>query len=543
MKHWFSRKPDVRPRVEPVAARPGRSHKHEKPSFLRSFRKYGGNDFDDISPDIIAALQPYTPPKGVRGIAPPALALDSDQSAVMEQIPGWLATNAHIMAGYIEDGLSFMGYQQLAQMAQRAEFRKPCDVIAKECTREWIKFTSRREGNDPKDNERAAKQIVEIEAEFQRLRVRQIVRTQIEHGLKFGVGHVWIGIKGKPLTTEAQSIPLTASEYGLQKGQLERFKNIEPIWTCPNQYNADNPLHEDYYCARNWWVQGTLVDRTRMMTAIPFPVSDILKPAFNFGGQSLTQLLRAYVHNFLDTRNSVQNITRNFSKLVLLTDMFGNMQTQLSGEAYPSGNYSDIDAVGIEGRARFANQVSNGQGVIVADKNAEDAKILATPLGGLDALQAQSMEAMASIPGIPLVKLFGIQPTGLNASSDNEIRVFYDEIASYQEAHVRPTLQRIFELAQINIWGKVDPDLSFEFVHLWQMDEKQAAEVEKLKADTDAVLVVGSIIAPEEARERQATDPSSIYRNVDLTGPPPDPPEGPEDDALNALMKRGEEQE
>lgn len=530
-------------RAEP-SIRPARSQPLKKRrSFLGAFKRFGVDDIPEQTISLSDVLRPYEPPQGVRGDAPAHLALDSDLVGTMEQIPGWVASNAHIMAGYIEDGLAFLGYPQLAQMAQRAEFRKPCEVLAKEATREWIKFRSKRKGHDPDENDKAAQQIREIEEEFRRLRVREVIRTQIEHGLKFGIGHVWVGIQGKPLTTEAQSIPLAATENGLKKGQLERLKNIEPIWTCPNQYNAENPLHDDYYNARNWWVQGVLVDRSRLITIVPFPVSEILKPAFNFGGQSLTQLLRAYVHNFLDMRNSVQSITRNFSKLVLLTDMFGNMQTETSGERFSGGFFGDLDPQDIQGRAQLAQQVSDGQGIIVADKNAEDAKILATPLGGLDALQAQAMEAMASIPGIPLVKLFGIQPTGLNASSDGEIRVFYDEIAAFQEAHVAPGLRRILELAQLNIWGRIDPDLDFEFVHLWQMDEKQAAEIEKIKADTDVALVAAGIAAPEEARERLASDPNSIYRNVDLTGAPPDPPEGPEGDLMKTALKDAEEEE
>ncbi|MDL2169799.1 hypothetical protein P5689_01260, partial [Asaia sp. HumB] len=72
---------------------------------------------------------------------------------------------------------------------------------------------------------------------------------------------------------------------------------------------------------------------------------------------------------------------------------------------------------------------------------------------------------------------------------------------------------------QIHLWGDIDPDIDYEFVHLWQMDEKQAAEVEKLKSDTDAVNIVSGKISPDEAREREATDDTSIYRNVNLTGP------------------------
>ncbi|MFT8482699.1 MAG: DUF1073 domain-containing protein [Gluconobacter cerinus] len=538
MKHWFSRNRERKPlpeRREPVLRQNGRRLN------LRSFRRDSGAV---IPADPREAFSAYKPPEGVRGDAPDTLAMDSGDLALVGDMTGWAATASPIMRDYFEDGLAFLGYPQLAQMAQRAEFRKPCEVIAREATREWVEIRSDKQGGDESDNKQAAGRIKEIEREFERLNVRRVIRTHVLHGLLYGLGHVWVGIKGVPITTEGQSKPLVIGENGMSKGSLERLANIEPIWTTPNSYNANNPLAKSFYKPDNWWVLGTMVDRSRLLTTIPYPVSQILAPAFNFGGQSLTQLLRAYVHNYLATRNSTATIVRNFSKLVLKTDMTGNMQTDVGPgmDAQPMP-YGDVDMASVQGRAAYMQDVSEGQGTIVVDKEREDASIIATPLSGLDSLQAQAMEAMASIPGIPLVKLFGIQPQGLNASSDGEIRVFYDEISAFQEAHIRPTLQTIFEAIQIHLWGKIDEDLSFRFVPLWQMDEKQLAEIEKIKADLGAVNITAGVTSPEEERERLSTDERSIYRGVNLTGPPPEPPEPEQMPDMESLLKRGEEEE
>ncbi|WP_181441946.1 phage portal protein [Swingsia samuiensis] len=518
-----------------------RSPAKEKP---RPFQYGAADQLRSDYVTVMNSIKPYEPPQGVIGEAPPHLAMDSAEYGPSPDFTGgWGANNFQIAKSLYEDGLTFAGYQQLAEMAQRFEYRKPCEVIAKEATREWIRFNSVKSGKDAAQNKRGAQRIKELEEELKRLRVRQVFHTQVEHALKFGIGHIWIGMKGRPLTTEGQSEPLKINQYGVKTGSVERLENLEPVWMAPNQYNSDNNLHPDYYKPRNWWLQGVLIDQSRLLQMVPFPVSQILMPSFNFGGQSLTQLLRPYVHNFLGIRNSVSSIVRNSSNLVLLTDMYGNMQTEITTEQYSRGDYNDINVGSLAGRATMMNDLSQGQRTIVADKNVEDVKVVATPLTDLDKLLAQAQEAMASVSGIPLVKMFGIQPTGLNASSDGEIRVFYDEIAAFQEAHIRPNLEKIIQLAQLNLWGEIDPDIEFEFIHLWQMDEKQAADIEKIKADEDAVLVAAGITSPEEARERQATDAHSIYRNIDLTGPPPEPPEGPEDGQLDSLISRGEEQE
>lgn len=532
MKNWLTRKNGAR--AEKSRAEPTVRERREPRLNLKAFRHYAEDKRRQASSH---GFMPYEPPKGVVGDQSRGMATDEalcSSSADMASLsPGY----NQIAMEYYEDGLAFLGYPQLAQMLQRAEFRKPCQTIARECTREWIEFKSEQQGGDTRDNDAASKQIREVTREFTRLNVRHVIQKQIFQSLAFGLGHVWIGMKGTALNSAGQSDPLVIGSNGMSKGSLERLVNIEPIWTTPNKYSSSNVLERDFYKADSWWALGTEIHHSRLLTAIPFPVSQILAPAFNFGGQSLTQQLMPYVHNYLGTRNSVSRIVRNSSYLTLGTDMTGNMQADMPGQPMP---YGDVDMQSIQGRAAYMQDVSSGQSTIVFDKERESVAVEAVPLSGLDALQAQAMEAQAAIPGIPLVKMFGLQPQGLNASSEGEIRVFYDEISSYQEEHVRPILQRIFEAVQINLWGKIDPDLSFVFVPLWQMDAKQMAEIEKIKADTDALNVQEGKITADEAREREASDPNSIYKGVNLRGPAPGIPAFSDGPDVETLMQSEE---
>lgn len=474
-------------------------------------------------------FKPYDPPPGVRGQDHDRLACDSASNAAMANVQAWAASNSSAGAGWLEDGLFFMGYPYLAEMAQRPEFRKPCDVLARETTREWIRLKSTKNINitdyDTDDEANAAREqqsretaekISAIEAEFKRLDVRALLYRMVLDALLNGVGYVWIDMAGLATDATGQNVPLKLTKHGVKKGSLNGFKRIDPIWTSANAFNADTPLRDGFYDPESYWVQGCLTHKDRLLKMVPYEVPDIFKPAFNFGGLSLTQQLRPYVHNFLRTRNSVSDITANFSKLVLKTDMTAAMQ----------GGVMDHNGTStIMGRASFMQQVSEGQSTIVADKENEDVSIVATPLGGLSDLQAQAMEAMAFIPGIPLVKLFGITPNGLNASSEGEIRVFYDGIAAFQENNLRPILEKILRLVQLNLWGELDESLDFDFVNLWQLDDEKAASVEKAKAEADKINIEAGKITPDEARMREEQDQNSLYRGVNLSGEAPGIPE------------------
>ncbi len=142
------------------------------------------------------------------------------------------------------------------------------------------------------------------------------------------------------------------------------------------------------------------------------------------------------------------------------------------------------DPEGLLARVEAFTRFRSNRGTFVLDKEREKLELLAAPLAGLDKLQAQALEQICTVAQQPLVKFAGISPSGLNASADGEIRVFYDRISAYQESFLRPNLTRILHMVMLNVWGVVDTDIDFTFRPLWQMDEAEQAEIDAKKQDT-----------------------------------------------------------
>jgi hypothetical protein len=155
-----------------------------------------------------------------------------------------------------------------------------------------------------------------------------------------------------------------------------------------------------------------------LLTFVSREVSDILKPAYAFGGLSLSQMIKADVDNFRRTRQSVSDLIHSFSQFILLTNM-GASQTAEGRKLFD--------------RVDFMIALRDNRNMAIADKETEDIKNVSAPLGTLDALQAQSQEHICASSGLPLIKFTGLTPTGLNASSEGEIRSFYDWIHATQE--------------------------------------------------------------------------------------------------------------
>jgi hypothetical protein len=412
--------------------------------------------------------------------------------------PGIADLYAWAVQGAFSEGLGFLGYPYLAELSQRPEYRRVSEIWAAEATRKWVDFKG-----DPE-------RIKEIEKAIEKFKLRDRFRQLAEKDGFFGRAQLFIDLGHSPNSPELKK-PLIAKAK-VRKGAIKNFKIIEPFWSYPGMYQSDNPLASDFYKPKYWYVMASEVHSSRLLTITGREMPDMLKPAYSFGGLSLSQMAKPYVDNWLRTRQSISDLLHSFSTMVLATDM----STILSGGV----------ASGLLERLDLFNRTRDNRGVMALNKETEELTNVSTPLGTLDALQSQAQEQIASVTGIPLVILLGVTPSGLNASSDGEIRTFYATIKAYQERVFRDALAKVVELLQYHLFGDVDPEITFEFVDLWEAPEQDKAAIRKSDADVDVAYVGAGIVSNEEVRKRIIQDQDSPYFGMDLD--PEDVPEPPE---------------
>ena len=472
MKNWFKSLFKAAPGPVTPAAKPSQAMKIHVMTLASAREKAG-------EPQLI---ERYTPPKGVipAGSEQTVMALDA-------------TPYDYINEQYY--GARFKGYQYLALISQLPEYRKMAETTAKEMTRKWIRIEA--VGDEDK-----SEKIKELNAALKKHRIQSLFRQATELDCYFGRGQIFIDVK-TPSGTPAQAdpvelaAPLFIDKAKITKGSLIGFRIVEPVWTYPSAYNSTNPLAADFYRPSSWFVMGKNVHASRLLMFTSRPVPDMLKASYNFGGLALSQLAEPYVNNWLRTRDSVGDLVHSFSVSGIAT----NMAAELSGAS--STTLSD--------RAKLFNELRDNRGVFLLDKESEEFFQFNTPLSGIDALQAQAQEQMASVSNIPLVKLLGISPAGLNASSEGEIRVFYDFIHAEQEKNYRDPLKTILEIIQLDLYEEIDPEITIEFEPLYQLDEVQRSAVRKQDADADAVLITAGVISPDDARERLIADKNNGY--------------------------------
>lgn len=447
---------------------------------------------DAARPAIEKKKIEFAPPVYPKGVGPgkeAMLAMDNSLAPIYQYANQYGSSYAS----------NFLGYPELSILAQLPEYRMMTETIAKECTRKWIELTYN--GTDEKDG---ADLLKKIEEQLIKHRVRDVFRKALEHDGFYGRGQIYISISGA-MDVE----PLVLNEKTFTKGSLRGFKNIEPLWLYPYTYNSIDPLAFDYFIPQKWYVMAKAVDHTRLLKIISREVPDILKPAYSFGGLSLSQLAQPYVNNWIRTRNSVGDKVHDFSISTLKTNL-ATILNNGSGEQ-------------LYNRAQLFNELRDNRGLMLIDKDTEELDQINTPLAGLSDLQSQAQECLAGISHIPLVKFWGLSPKGLNASSDGEIRSFYDWIGSFQEDTCRDSLKRVIDVIQLDLNGKIDENVSFNFVQLWQMDDEAQARIRKSNADGDIEYLNAGVVGTLEVRKKIAADPSSGYDGIDVEDLPPAP--------------------
>jgi uncharacterized protein len=440
-------------------------------------------------------------PEGVEGGKDPLLAMDQDASEISTWASGTWAS------GWF-DGPLFMGYPALSLLAALPEYRRMAEVLATECTREWIRLTAA----DSNDQAKLDK-ITALNEDMKRMDVRGAFRRLIELDCFFGRSHLYLDTGADPddraeLETSIGNgrNPVTLAKFSGQTGFLRGVKPIEPVWCYPAYYNANNPLKDNWYNPQLWYCQAQSVHVTRLLRFVGREVPDLLKPAYMFGGVSLSQLMKPYVDRWVTTVVAVVDILVSFST--------SGIKTNLEALIKPTGGSPDLFT-----RVELFNNLRSNRGAMLLDKETEEFFQFNTPLSELEALMSKMQEFLCSMSGEPVVKLLGIQPAGLNASSDGEITSWLDWCEAYREKFCAPHLTTIVDFTQLSLFGEIDPDISWTWENLRSLDPKEETQRRKVQAEMDATYIDAGVFDPMEVRQGLLADPESPYFGLEELTP------------------------
>lgn len=152
----------------------------------------------------------------------------------------------------------------------------------------------------------------------------------------------------------------------------------------------------------------------------------------------------------------------------------------------------------LQNRMEVVNMARGAARALLVDAEFEDFEYRNGSLGGLDVLLDKTWIRVAAAARMPVTRLMGMSPAGLNATGESDVRGWYDSVQSYRTTDLQPPLETIVRLLAAELNAGSPDEWTIEWPSLWQMTPTEEAAHRKTIADTDAVYIDKQVVTAEE---------------------------------------------
>ena len=123
---------------------------------------------------------------------------------------------------------------------------------------------------------------------------------------------------------------------------------------------------------------------------------------------------------------------------------------------------------------------------------------------------------LAGASRIPVTKLFGRAPAGLNATGESDLQNYYDYVDTLRESKLRPILEKLLPIIAMSVWGGVPEDMYIQFPPLWTPTAKEVAEIAKAKAETIIAAFQANLLDQATAQRelKKLAEETSMFDSI-----------------------------
>ncbi|NTI22033.1 DUF1073 domain-containing protein [Rhizobium rhizogenes] len=354
--------------------------------------------------------------------------------------------------------------------------RKIVDIPALDSCRKWRNWQAQDD------------QIETIEAEEKRLNVKGKVLEAYKKARLFGGAALYIG------TGDADpSQPLDTDRLG--KDGLKYLTVMTRRQIAAGEIDRD-PASEWFGKPKVYTVSGANGTQLTVHPSRLVVLTGAMAPdeEFNF---ALTQGWgESILTATLDAIKNADSTAGNIASLIFEAKIDIIKVPQFSANI---GNQAYEDAV--LRRYSLANTIKGINGTLILDSEEEYESKNASFAALTDVLMA-FMQIVSGAADIPVTRLLGQSPAGLNSTGDSDMKNYHDRIQSMQELELSPAMTRLDECLIRSATGARDPGIYYSWAPLEQMSEKEKADIFNTKATAARTLVgttSGQEIIPREA--------------------------------------------
>lgn len=347
-----------------------------------------------------------------------------------------------IDALYLEDGFA----------------RKIIDIVPADEVREWRIWE--------------AKQAEALYAAEKQLQIRAKVKQARTWARLYGGAAILIG-DGSP----DPSKPLDIATIG--KGGI-RYMHVLSRWEL-NPLEFDFDILSPNYGKAKLYSLGNIAANTaatihhsRLVLFDGMDAPRLIREANLGWGLPMYQAIRTAIMN---TASAIANTAALTEEAKLDIIKMPDLTNQL---ADPEGQRRLINRFTLASQAKSTINTL----LIGADEEFERKQIT---FAGLPDLIRTHIEVVAGVADIPVTRLLGTAPKGMNATGEHDSRNYYDSVKARQETSLRDELEPLDEALIRHALGNRPRNITYEWKPLWQPSQAEKAAAAKTRADTTAV--------------------------------------------------------
>lgn len=161
-------------------------------------------------------------------------------------------------------------------------------------------------------------------------------------------------------------------------------------------------------------------------------------------------------------------------------------------------------------RLSIIDKFRSSVNAIIVDAEDEDFVRSQLSLSGVESVLTSYKERLAAAFEMPLTRLLGVSPAGLNATGESDLRNWHKQVESERKTVLKPALERwlnIIFAAKNGPTGGIVPDsFSVKFPSLWDLSPKEEAEVDSINANTDKTYREMGVLRKEHVASRFTGD-------------------------------------
>lgn len=335
------------------------------------------------------------------------------------------------------------------------------DIIADDMTREWVSL-------DGDNGKKVFDELIRLEAE-------KAFNEAIKWQRLYGGALIVIG------AMDGRGPESRLNDTAIKKVEYLKVIPRTDISISESTFNT-NPNSSEFGKVEKYAItyrigSETIKKKVHASRCIPFyndPAPALLRSSMSLDGRywGISSLQRIY-EELRDLGGVTQSIIN-----ILYEFIIGKFKVSNLARMFAEGRESQLIT-----RIEIMEMSKSILNAVILGEDEEYTRDYAT-LAGLPEVIDRYMLKLSGSTGIPVTRLFGRSPSGLNATGENDLRNYYDLVEANQRNRLFPPLRMLVNL--LSSYLKVDPP-EVVFVSLYQLDEKEKAEVNKLNAETEKI--------------------------------------------------------